>query len=202
LSCTFLACVCPVSSPSGLYVPPSDPLLVPTSTSSPHVVALQRDEPIPSFETFSHHLLGQKSFLLATRVALFFLSLQENPHHGFVGWLSLTPRPYSRHFLPSPSPSATPTPSKPEPGHLHLVDSLLLMMFLLGHAVDIRRCSFLRHADDSHLPKGRFVLVGRSHSFPLVGRSLSRPSPIPCNAVTGCHYIICLGAQETKKTHE
>jgi hypothetical protein len=48
-------------------------------------------------------------------------------------------------------------------------------LFFLG------KCTFQRYTDDSHLPKGRFVLVGRFHSFPLVGCSPTRPSPIPCN---------------------
>jgi hypothetical protein len=89
--------------------------------------------------------------------------------------------PSRARSLTSPPPSDPPPSSTPEPGHLHLEVSLLLMMFHFGHTVEIRRCSFQRHADDSHLPKGRFVLVGRSNSFPLVGRSLSRPSPRPCN---------------------
>jgi hypothetical protein len=67
---------------------------------------------------------------------------------------------YSRSPLlrgfPPPTPAKTfsaPPLSTPDPGPLHLEDSLLLMMFLFGHAVEIRRCSFQRHADDSHLPK-------------------------------------------------
>jgi hypothetical protein len=58
--------------------------------------------------------------------------------------------------FPPPTPAKTfsaPPLSTPEPGPLHLEDSLLLMMFLFGHAVEIRKCSFQRHADDSHLPK-------------------------------------------------
>jgi hypothetical protein len=84
--------------------------------------------------------------------------------------------------FPPPTPAKTfsdPPLSTLETGSLHLEDSLLLMMFLFGHSVEIRRCSFQRHADDSHLPKVRFVLVERSH-YPRVSHC-SRPSPIPCN---------------------
>jgi hypothetical protein len=81
---------------------------------------------------------------------------------------------------PTPAKTFSVAPlSTPESGPLHLEDSPLSMMFLFGHVVEIRRCSFQRHADDSHLPKDRFVLVERSH-FPRVSHS-SRPSPIPCN---------------------
>jgi hypothetical protein len=85
---------------------------------------------------------------------------------------------------PPPKTLTTPPPSTPGTWKLHLEVSLLLMMFLFGHVVEIRRCRFQRYTYDSYLPKDRFVLVGRSHSFPLVGCFPSRPSPIPCN-VTG-----------------
>jgi hypothetical protein len=84
--------------------------------------------------------------------------------------------------FPPPTPAKTfsvPPLSTPESGPLHLEDSPLSMMFLFGHTVEIRRCGFQRHVDDSHLPKSRFVLVERSH-FPRVSHC-SRPSPIPCN---------------------
>ena len=98
LSCTFLICVCPVSSPSGLSVPPSDLLLVPTSISSPHVVELQRYESIPSFETFSQPLIGP--FPPPLRQA------SNHPHQitPFSPRLSTFPSQF-RHLLPSPSPS-------------------------------------------------------------------------------------------------
>jgi hypothetical protein len=127
-------------------------------------------------------------------------SLLGHTHSPFSGTIQHTPPSWTRssslpllgHDVPpsralsltSPSPSDPPPFSTPDPAQLHLEVSILLMMFLFGHTVEIRRCTFQRHTDDSHLPKDRFVLVEGSHSFPLVGRSLSRPPPIPCN-VTG-----------------
>jgi hypothetical protein len=59
-----------------------------------------------------------------------------------------------RDFPPPPPVKSFSVPplSTPESGSLHPEDSLLLMMFLLGHAVEIRRCRFQRNADNSHLP--------------------------------------------------
>ncbi len=47
-----------------------------------------------------------------------------------------------------------------------------MMMFLFGHAVEIRRCSFQRHADDSHLPKADSCWSGDS--------TKSHSSGVPC----------------------
>ncbi len=59
-----------------------------------------------------------------------------------------------RDFPPPPPVKSFSVPplSTPESGPLHPEDSLLLMMFLFGHAIEIRRCSFQRNTDDSHLP--------------------------------------------------
>jgi hypothetical protein len=106
--------------------------------------------------------------LAKTHVKLTLFGLVKLPLFGLLPsvytFLRGFPPPTSAKTFSAP-PLSTPEPS--EPGPLHLEDSLLLMMFLFGHAVEIRRCSFQRHADDSHLPKGRFVLVERSH-YPRV----------------------------------
>ena len=140
MSCTFLVCVSPLSSPSQAFSHPNTQLQRQDLTSKRPRLPPRKGIPTPERQSPPER---------HDKLPLFgFLKLP--PFLGFWNQPILSFAVFYR-----PLPPRLPPLSTPEPGPLHLEDFLLLMMFFFGHAVEIRRCRFQRHTDDFHLPKDR-----------------------------------------------